>query len=143
MVFEYGEDMIVVDCGVMFPGEETPGVDLIIPDISYLEDKKEKLRAFIITHCHEDHIGALPYVLPQVIAPVYGTKLTLGLIQPKLKEHKIKELADLRIVKPRDMVEIGCFKVEFIRVTHSTVDCVALAIHTPIALVTQARNYEL
>ncbi len=143
MAFEYGDDIIVVDCGVMFPGEDTPGVDLIIPDTTYLEDNKSKVRAFIITHCHEDHIGALPYVLPQINVPVYGTKLTLGLIQPKLKEHKLLGSVDLRVVKPRDIVKIGCFRVEFIRVTHSTVDCVALAIHTPIGTVIHTGDFKI
>jgi ribonuclease J len=143
MAFEFGDDIIVVDCGVMFPGEDTPGVDLIIPDTTYLEDHKDKVRAFIITHCHEDHIGALPYILPLVNVPVYGTKLTLGLIQPKLKEHKILDSIDLRIVKPRDIVDIGCFRVEFIRVTHSTVDCVALGIHTPIGTVIHTGDFKI
>lgn len=143
MVYEYGDEIIVIDCGIMFPGEDTPGVDLIIPDTTYLEDRKDKVKAFVITHCHEDHIGALPYILPKFDCPVYGTKLTLGLIQPKLKEHKLLGVLDLQIIKPRDMVQVGEFMLEFIRVTHSTVDCIGIAVHTPIGTIMHTGDFKI
>jgi ribonuclease J len=143
MVYEYGDDIIIVDCGVMFPGEETPGVDLIIPDTTYLEDRKDRIRGVFLTHCHEDHIGALPYFLKELEVPVYGTCLTLGLIQPKLKEHKMTGDVDLVEVKPRDVVEAGAFMVEFVRMTHSTVDCVGMAISTPVGTIFHTGDFKI
>ena len=142
MVYEYGDEIIIVDCGVMFPGEDTPGVDLIIPDISYLEDHKDKIKALVVTHCHEDHIGAIPYIIPRLNIPIYGTRMTLGLIQPKLKEHKLTDI-ELREVKPRDVVELGNFVLEFVRVTHSTVDCVGVALHTPAGTVFHTGDFKI
>ncbi len=143
MVYEYGEDIIILDCGVMFPGEETPGVDLIIPDTTYLDDRKDRIRGIFLTHCHEDHIGALPYFLRELDVPVYGTCLTLGLIQPKLKEHKMTGSVELIEVKPRDVVEAGAFMVEFVRMTHSTVDCVGMAVHSPVGTVFHTGDFKI
>src|SRR5947209_5565181 len=121
-VLEYGNDVIVVDCGVMFPEESMPGIDLVIPDTTYLMEKHRKVRAFFITHGHEDHIGALPYVLPHFEAPLYATKLTIGLISVKLKEHKLLDSSDLRTVNYGDSVQAGVFGVEFFPVAHSVPD---------------------
>ena len=113
MVMEYEDDIIIIDAGLMFPGEEMLGIDLVIPDISYLLEKREKIRGIIITHGHEDHIGALPYLLPQLNAPVYSTKLTQGLISVKLKERKALSGAKLKVIPPGGQVTLGKFKVEF------------------------------
>src|SRR5215467_7801787 len=107
MVFEYGEDLIVVDCGVMFPDAELLGVDIVIPDITYLRENRQRVRAIVLTHGHEDHIGALPYVLDDIDAPVYGTPFTLALARPKLEEHGLMEVADLREMRPGAPFEIG------------------------------------
>ena len=119
MLMEYEDDIIVIDAGLMFPVEEMLGVDLVIPDISYLVENKEKIRGIIVTHGHEDHIGAMTYVLPQLNVPVYSTKLTNGLISVKLKEHKALANADLRIVPPGGKITLGKFRVEFFPVCHS------------------------
>src|SRR5947209_13721234 len=117
-VLEYGNSIIVVDCGVMFPEETMPGIDLVIPDITYLLEKRRKVKAFFITHGHEDHIGALPYVLPQFEAPVYATRLTLGLIEVKLREHKLMESSDLRVAQFDHPIQAGVFDVNFFSVAH-------------------------
>jgi len=124
-VFEYGNDIIIVDAGLMFPEEEMLGVDFVIPDFSYVLDNKEKIRGIVLTHGHEDHIGALPFLLREAPVPVYATPLTLGLVRSKLLEHHL-ENAQLNPVKPRDIIKLGVFSVEFIRVTHSIVDGVGL-----------------
>src|SRR5258705_7300570 len=129
----WGETTIVVDAGVMFPDPELLGVDRIIPDLSYLQQKRAA--ALVLTHGHEDHIGAVPHVLPYVDGPVYGTPLTLALVEPKLVEHGMAGTHSLVPVRPRDEVSVGPFSIEFIRVTHSMPDCVALAIHTPVGTV--------
>ena len=127
-VIEYGNDMIVVDCGLIFPDEELmPGIDVVIPDVTYLTENIAKLRGFLITHGHEDHIGALPYVLRDLNAPVYGTSFTMALVQHKLDEMRIKNRT-LICIKPGDRIELGCFKVEFIKTGHSIAGAVALAI---------------
>ena len=126
-VFEYGNDIILIDCGMTFPEDDMLGVDLVIPDITYLTRNKNKIRGIIVTHGHEDHIGALPYVLREVNVPVYGTKLTLGLIENKLKEHNIQN-AKLNRVKAGSKIKLGCFAVELIKTSHSIADAVALAI---------------
>src|SRR5579864_5483412 len=128
MLFEYGNTIIVVDCGVMFPEETMPGVDLVIPDISYLLEKRNKVKAFFITHGHEDHIGAVPYVLPHFEVPLYSTRLTIGLISVKLRERKLLESSDLREVKHGDRVRAGAFEVEFFSVAHSVPGASGLAI---------------
>ena len=129
-VVEYGDDIIIIDCGVSFPEDEMLGIDLVIPDISYLQKNKEKIRAILLTHGHEDHIGALPFVLRQINIPVYGTKLTLGLVTSKIEEHKL-DFVHLEVVKPRDTVKFGSIQVEFIKTNHSIADSVAMAVHTP------------
>ncbi|MBR3750500.1 MAG: ribonuclease J [Clostridia bacterium] len=141
-VIEYGDDMLVVDCGSIFPREDLYGIDLVIPDISYLERNIDKVKAFLITHGHEDHIGALPYVLPRVNAPVYCTRLTRALIEYKLKEHKF-DRAVINTVYPRDKVKIGCFEVEFIKTNHSIAGAVALAIHTPVGTIVHTGDFKV
>ena len=141
-VIEYGEDIIVIDCGVSFPEDEMLGIDLVIPDITYLQKNKEKIRAIVLTHGHEDHIGALPYVLKQLDVPVYGTKLTLGLVEYKLKEHGI-ENASLHTVKAKDVVKFGSISVEFIKTSHSIADSVALAITTPVGVIVHTGDFKV
>ena len=128
MVMEYEDDIIIIDAGLMFPGEEMLGIDLVIPDISYLLEKREKIRGIVITHGHEDHIGALPYLLPQLNVPVYATKLTQGLISVKLKERKALAGAKLKVVPFGSQVTLGKFRVEFFPVCHSIPDAAGLII---------------
>ncbi|MGE4284272.1 MAG: ribonuclease J [Clostridia bacterium] len=142
-VFEYGNDIVVLDCGLAFPEDEMLGVDLVIPDISYLIRNKDKVRAIVLTHGHEDHIGALPYVLRELNVPVYGTKLTLGLVGNKLKEHGLLSSVNLMTVKPGDEVSLGVFTVEFIRSTHSIADAVAIAFHTPVGIVVHTGDFKI
>ena len=142
-VLEYGNDMIIVDCGLGFPDEDMPGIDLVIPDISYVEANKEKLRGIVLTHGHEDHIGAVPYVLRSINPPVYGTKLTLGIIQNKLKELKPPNEPNFKCVQAGEIVRLGAFNVEFIRVNHSIADACALAIHTPVGTVIHTGDFKL
>ena len=141
-VFEYGNDLIVVDAGLMFPEEDTLGVDFIIPNFSYLLNNREKVRAVILTHGHEDHTGALPFLLKELKVPVYGTPLTLGLVREKLREHNLED-AELIPVMPRDIITIGVFSIEFVRVTHSIVDGVGLGITTPAGLVVHTGDFKL
>ena len=141
-LLEYGDEIIVIDCGVSFPEEEMLGIDLVIPDISYLLKNKEKVKAIVVTHGHEDHIGALPYVLKQINVPVYGTRLTLGLIENKLKEHSLDKVK-LQCVKSGDRVKLGNFKVEIIRSSHSIADAVALAIHTPVGVIVHTGDFKI
>lgn len=141
-VFEYNNDIIVVDAGLMFPEEDTLGVDFIIPDFSYLINNKEKVKAVVLTHGHEDHTGALPFLLKEITVPVYGTPLTLGLVKEKLREHNL-ENSELIPVMPRDIVHIGDFSIEFVRVTHSIVDGVGLGITTPVGLVVHTGDFKL
>lgn len=141
MVYQCGEDILLVDCGLMFPDAEMPGVDYAIPDIGWLRERAGFVRGILLTHGHEDHIGALPFVLQELAVPVYGTALTLGFVAEKLKEYKIR--ADLRPVRPRDSVALGCFSVEFIRVAHSVVDGCALAISTPEGVVIHTGDFKL
>ncbi len=143
-LFECGDEMLVVDCGIGFPDEDMPGIDLVIPDMSYLESNKEKLKGVVLTHGHEDHIGALPYFLRSFNVPVYGTKLTLGILKNKLEEFKLPWQADLRCVQAGDTVSLGkSFSVEFIRVNHSIADACALAIRTPVGLVVHSGDFKL
>lgn len=135
-VFEYEEDILIVDMGFMFPDDEMLGVDYIIPDISYLEDKKDRIRGILITHGHEDHIGAIPYLLPKLGAPIYAPKLTIGLIEGKLEEFQLAKSAGLHIIDPdKDALKLGNFNVEWVRVTHSIPDAVAIVIGTPLGKV--------
>ena len=141
--FEYGNDIIVVDCGMAFPDDEMLGIDLVLPDTTYLTKNKERVRGIIVTHAHEDHIGALPYVLKELNVPVYGTKLTLGLIENKLEEHKILSISRLETVSQGQTITLGEFKVEFIRTNHSIADSVALAIHTPVGVVVYTSDFKI
>ncbi|HEY6874574.1 MAG TPA: ribonuclease J [Geobacteraceae bacterium] len=142
-LFEYGDDIIVVDCGLMFPEPHMLGIDLVIPDISYLRDKVDRVRGIFLTHGHEDHIGALPFVLQDLSPPVYGTALTLGFVREKLKEYDLHLTTDMRVVRPREKVAVGPFEVEFIRVAHSIVDGCALAIRTPEGVVIHTGDFKL
>ena len=142
-VLEYGKDMIVVDCGVAFPDEDMYGVDLVIPDFSYLVANQQKLRGLFITHGHEDHIGSVPYCMKQVNCPVHGTAMTCGLIKLKLEEHKLADAVKLVTHKPGDVVKAGCFQVEFIHVNHSIADAVAFAIKTPVGTVIFTGDFKI
>jgi ribonuclease J len=142
-VLECGEDILVIDAGLMFPDAEMLGVDIVIPDFSYLLENRNKVRAVVLTHAHEDHIGALPFFLRELKVPVYGTKLTLGFVKEKLREHGLDTEAELIVVKPRDVKEIGCFQVEFIRVTHSIVDGCGLGITTPVGRVVHTGDFKI
>src|SRR6476619_2543322 len=128
MAFRSAGSIIVVDAGVMFPDDELLGVDVIIPDIAYLLENKSEIKGIVLTHGHEDHIGALPYVLPYLNVPVYGSSFTIGLVKNKLAQHGMLSEADLRVVEAKQRVDMGCFQVEFFHVTHSIVDSFALAI---------------
>ncbi len=143
IAMEYEDDIIIIDAGLMFPEEEMLGIDLVIPDISYLLERLRKIRGIIITHGHEDHIGALPYLLPQLKAPIYSTKLTRGLIQVKLKERRALSEAKLEVVSPGEPFTLGKFKIEFFPVCHSIPDAVGLIIHTPIGIVVHSGDFKL
>ena len=142
-VLEYGKDMIVVDCGVGFPEEDMYGVDLVIPDFSYLVANQKKLRGMFITHGHEDHIGSIPYAMREVNCPIHGTAMTNGLIKLKLEEHKLADKVKLITHKPGDVVKAGVFQVEFIHVNHSIADAVAFAIHTPVGTVVMTGDFKI
>jgi len=141
--FEYGEDIIVVDCGVAFPEDDMMGIDLVIPDVTYLKKNKEKVKGIILTHGHEDHIGALPYVLKEINVPVYGTRLTLGLLEKKLEEHGMVSTTKCHTVLQGEAITLGAFKIEFIRSSHSIADAVALAIHTPVGVVVHTGDFKI
>lgn len=142
-VIEYKNDIVIIDCGLKFPDEDMFGIDLVIPDISYLLKNKEKISGIFLTHGHEDHIGALPYVLKQINVPVYGTKLTLGIVQSKLKEHGLLSTTQLEVVKPRDVIRLNSVSVEFIKTNHSIADSVAIAIHTPLGVVLHTGDFKV
>src|SRR6266404_163326 len=135
MVLRLGDDTIVIDAGMMFPESELLGVDLVIPDITYLKQNRAHVRAIVLTHGHEDHIGALPYILRDLNVPVYGTRFTLALVKKRLDEAGLLQSTTLREVIPSRLVEIGPYEIEFIPVTHSTIDCVALAVRTPAGVI--------
>ena len=141
-VVEYGEDIIVVDCGSIFPKEDMLGVDLVIPDVTYLIKNRHRIRGLIITHGHEDHIGATPYVLRQVPMPLYGTKLAMALVDLKLKEHRVGGIP-LQVIKPNDEITLGCFKIRFIHVNHSIAGSVGLAIETPVGVVVMSGDFKV
>ena len=142
-VFEYGNDIVLVDCGLAFPEDDMLGIDLVIPDLSYLEKNKEKIRGLVITHGHEDHIGSIPYLLKQINVPIYGTKLTIGLIEHKLEEHKLLRSAKLKVVNPGQTITLGSMKVEFIRTTHSIPDACSLAIHTSVGTIVHTGDFKI
>lgn len=141
-VFEYGDDIIIVDVGMAFPDDELLGIDLVIPDFQYVVENKERVRGIFLTHGHEDHIGALPYLLQEIAVPVYGTRLTLGLVEQKLQEQAPSLKPDLRVVKVGDRVRSGCFSIEFIRVNHSIADTVAMAIETPLGCIVHSSDFK-
>lgn len=142
-VFEYGDNIIVVDCGIAFPEDDMMGIDLVMPDVTYLKNNKEKVKGIVLTHGHEDHIGALPYVLKEMNVPVFGTKLTLGLLEIKLEEHGMLSDTKLETIKQGDNIKLGVFNVEFIRSSHSIADAVALAIHTPVGVVVHTGDFKV
>ena len=140
---EYKNDIVIIDCGLKFPDEDMFGIDVVIPDITYLLKHKDKVSGIFLTHGHEDHIGALPYVLKQLNVPVYGTKLTLGIVQSKLKEHNLLSTTELITVKPRDVVRLNSVSVEFIKTNHSIADSVAIAVHTPLGAVLHTGDFKV
>lgn len=142
-VLEYGENIIVVDCGLAFPKDEMLGIDLVIPDVTYLEKNIDKVHAILVTHGHEDHIGAIPYVLKRVNVPVYGTELTVGLIENKLAEHELTSLVELRKIKAGQTIQLGPFKVEFVHTNHSIADAVAMAINTPVGMIFHTGDFKI
>lgn len=142
-VYECGNDMFIVDCGLAFPDETMLGIDIVIPDFTYVVQNKEKIRGVFITHGHEDHIGGIPYLMKEIDAPLYATKLTLGLIKNKLKEHGLSNQVKMMEVKPGDAIKAGCMSVEFIRVNHSIPDACALAIHTPAGVIVQTGDFKV
>ncbi|MBO7386877.1 MAG: ribonuclease J [Lachnospiraceae bacterium] len=141
--FEYEDSIIVVDCGLSFPADDMLGIDLVIPDVTYLQDNIDKVKGFVITHGHEDHIGSLPYVLRQINVPIYATKLTMGIIEHKLTEHGILETTKRKVVKFGDSINLGHFNVEFIRTNHSIVDAAALAIYSPVGIVIHTGDFKV
>jgi ribonuclease J len=143
MALSWGETTVLIDAGVMFPDPDQLGVDLIIPDLTYVEERRSQVRALILTHGHEDHIGAVPHVMPLFDGPVYGTAMTLALVEPKLAEHGVEAGDRLKTIKPRETVTIGPFAIEFIRVTHSMPDCVALAIDTPAGTIVHTGDFKI
>ncbi|MEE9198449.1 MAG: ribonuclease J, partial [Dehalococcoidia bacterium] len=143
LVLEYADDIIVIDAGVMFPGEESPGIDLIIPDTSYLLENRSKVRGIVITHGHEDHTGALPFVVRQLDVPIYAPRLAEGLISVKLREHKVLKGTKLQVVAPGDRLNLGAFEVEMFRVCHSIPDSMGLVIRTPIGTVVHTGDFKL
>ena len=141
--YEYEDSIIVVDCGLAFPEEDMLGIDLVIPDVTYLKDNIEKVKGFVITHAHEDHIGALPYILPQVNVPIYATKLTMGIIENKLKEHNLMKSTKRKVIKHGQSINLGCFRIEFIRTNHSIVDSAAFAIYTPVGTIVHTGDFKV
>ena len=142
-LYEYDGDMFLVDCGMSFPDEETPGIDIVIPDFTYILENKDKIKGLVVTHGHEDHIGAIPYLLKNFNVPIYATNLTIGLIQGKLKEHKLLADAKLNVTKPGDVIKLGKFQIEFIHVNHSIPDAVGFAITCPAGTVVQTGDFKI
>ena len=140
---EYEDEIIVIDCGISFPDEDMYGIDLVIPDIKYLLDNKDKVKGLFLTHGHEDHIGAIPYILKQINMPVYGTKLTIGLVESKLKEHDMLSKTNLIPISPGESIKLNKLIIEFIRVTHSIAESCALAIHTPIGIILHTGDFKI
>jgi ribonuclease J len=143
LALRYADDIIVIDAGLMFPEQELLGVDIVIPDITYLKQNKKMVRAIVLTHAHEDHIGGIPYILGDLNVPVYGTEFTMALVRKKLEEHALLENAKLHEVQAGDTTTLGPFQIEYVNVTHSTIDCVALAIRTPVGIVIHTGDYKI
>ena len=141
--FEYEESIVVVDCGLSFPEDDMLGIDLVIPDVSYLKENISKVKGFVITHGHEEHIGALPYVLKDINVPIYSTKLTLGLINNKLKEHSLTRAVKMKEVKHGQVINLGDFAIEFIKTNHSIQDASALAIYSPVGIVVHTGDFKV
>ena len=141
--FEFEDSIIVVDCGLSFPEDDMLGIDLVIPDVTYLKDNINKVKGFVITHGHEDHIGALPYVLREVNVPIYATKLTMGIIENKLKEHNLMRSTKRKVIKHGQSINLGCFRIEFIRTNHSIADAAALAIYSPAGIVLHTGDFKV
>jgi len=143
MLLEYADAAVAIDCGLMFPGADLLGIDLVIPDVSYLLENKNKLKAIVLTHAHEDHMGSVPYILKQLPVPVFGTRLTLGLLNNRLKEHDLEDVADLHEITAGQPWELEPFKLEGIRVTHSLMDCLALAVETPLGTIIHTGDFKI
>ena len=141
--FEYEDSIIVVDCGLSFPEDDMLGIDLVIPDITYLKENIDKVKGFFITHGHEDHIGAIPYVLKEINVPIYATKLTIGIIDRKLEEHGMLKTVKRKVVKYGQHINLGCFRVEFIKTNHSIPDAAALAIYSPAGIVVHTGDFKV
>ncbi len=141
--FEYEDSIIVVDCGLSFPNDDMLGIDLVIPDVTYLKENIEKVKGFVITHGHEDHIGGLPYVLKEVNVPIYATKLTMGIIESKLKEHNLMKTTKRKVIKYGQSINLGCFRIEFIRTNHSIADAAALAIYSPAGIIVHTGDFKV
>src|SRR5437899_2224858 len=143
LAVESGDDIVVVDAGLMFPEQEMLGIDLVIPDITWLLERADRVRGIVLTHAHEDHIGGLPYILPRLPVPVYGTAITLGFLRNKLREHRLLEATELTTVRPGDTVQLGAIACEFVHITHSVPDACALALHTPTGTVVHTGDFKL
>ena len=141
--FEYEDTIVIVDCGLSFPSDDMLGIDLVIPDVTYLKNNIDKVKGFVITHGHEDHIGALPYILKEINIPLYATKLTMGLIDHKLEEHDLKNQIKRKIVKFGQSINLGQLRVEFIRTNHSIVDAAALAIYSPAGIIVHTGDFKV
>ena len=141
--FEYEDSIIVVDCGLSFPEDDMLGIDLVIPDVTYLKENLDRVKGFFITHGHEDHIGAIPYVLRDVNVPIYATKLTMGIIEHKLREHNMLTKVKRKVVKYGQHINLGCFRVEFIKTNHSIQDAAALAIYSPAGIVVHTGDFKV
>ena len=142
-VIEFEDSIIVIDCGLSFPSDDMLGIDLVIPDITYLKENIDKVKGFIFTHGHEDHIGAVPYVLKELNVPLYATRLTMALIDHKLKEHSILKTTKRKVVKYGQSINLGCFRIEFIRTNHSIADAAALAIYTPAGTIIHTGDFKV
>ena len=141
--FEYEDSIVVVDCGLAFPADDMLGIDLVIPDVTYLKDNYDKVKGFVITHGHEDHIGSIPYVLKEINVPIYATKLTIGIIENKLKEHNLMNSTKRKVIKYGQSINLGCFRIEFIRTNHSIADAAALAIYTPAGVIVHTGDFKV
>lgn len=138
-----GDDIIVIDAGLMFPEQELLGVDIVIPDITYLKQNKRMVRAIVLTHAHEDHIGSIPYILGDLNVPIYGTEFTLAIVRKKLEEHALLDKAKLIEVQAGETTVLGPFSIEYLHVTHSTIDCVALAVRTPVGVIIHTGDFKI